>query len=631
MPIGQKRRRFQTYATIFVIFAVINFLINYTIYSDSRDAYLEDKLETLTFQYSTITGELKEKSDIYFEEIINQDNILHLLYKLNSSNIDSRREELLHSVSDSFKRMQERSVRQFHFHTKDNISFLRVHKPEKFGDSLVGIRYSVEEVNRHQKSLHGFEEGRIYNGFRNVYPLIYKGEHLGSAEISFSFNAVSHSLQDTFRGNYTFIISKKLVDERVFNPSENYIVSSLDSHFYSEKEYINSRERDDRERFLISSEINRKLAQEFNRYHLDDNQKPFSKLITHNGDDYIVSFLPVSNIKGEAGVAYIVNYLKDSFIPREFQKFIAYIIIADLIAIIVIYLIINHVRQEEFAFINGLLENQSNLIFVKSRDDIIKVNSRLLQFFGYSSLYDLQRSNHTICDFFIKDDGFLYKPDGSGDEFLTEQLRDHPDANFKVKMVDQTTKLVRIFTINMAHLKEQDLYLVILSDITPNELEKKAIEDKASRDKLTTLYNRAKFEVDLQESILRRVTFSLVLMDLDGFSKINEDYGHMAGDKLLIELSSLIDDNIRKSDIIYRWGGDEVILMVNDKMLSATKLAEKLRGLIDNHRFYKEIPLNASFGVTEHRKFESSEEIIARAEKALHTAKLSGKNCVITC
>jgi diguanylate cyclase (GGDEF)-like protein len=308
-----------------------------------------------------------------------------------------------------------------------------------------------------------------------------------------------------------------------------------------------------------------------------------------------------------------------------------YTILGDFIAILLIYLLIAHIRKEELSFINEILDNQSNLIFVKRRDKIIKVNNRLLTFFGFSSLEELQNSKEIICNFFIEEEGFLSKKEWESSNLLVEQIVANPEKHFKVKIVDHSTKVVRTFSVNMAILKEQELYLIILSDITPNDFEKRFIEDKINRDKLTGAYNRKKFEIDLKDRILRHATFSLVLIDIDHFSKINESNGHMAGDKILMEFYKLIDTKIKKSDILYRWGGEEFIIIVDDKMLDATKLAEKLRFIIEKNRFFKEIPVNASFGVTEYRKLESFEEIMFRADKALYTAKLSGRNCVITC
>jgi diguanylate cyclase (GGDEF)-like protein len=624
-----KNRKIQFYISIFLIFAILNFIVNFKIYYENREHYFKEHFNTILFQYNTIIKGLKEKGNIYFDEVVNNETILHKLYQLNQDiNSSKLREELTTLLEPSFQRMRESSVKQLHFHTADSRSLLRMHRKDKFGDSLKGFRYSVELTNKRLQSSHGFEEGRIYNGFRNVYPLFYRGEHIGSVEISFSFQAVRDTLHDIFGGNYSFIISKDTVDKKVLDRSEYYIQSNLNSEFLFEKSLVKSKMFRSEELFDISNKLNEKLFEDV-KENLQ-NRENFSKRVSLNGDYYLVNFLTIENLK-EKVVAYLISYDRENFIEGEFYKFLSYVLIGDLIAILLIFLIINHTRKEELSFINSLLDNQNNLIFVKRRDEIIKANNRLLNFFGFSSLKELKNSNETICDFFLKEEGYLYKSDFDDKNFLIDKLLQNQESQFKVRMVDYTTKVVRTFSINIAFLKEQYLYMIILSDITPNEFEKRFIEDKAFRDKLTGAYNRDKFDKDLKERILKQGMFSLILIDLDKFSEINSDKGHMTGDKILMEFYHLIDFKIKKSDIVYRWGGEEFIIIVDDKMLDATKLAEKLRVIIETHRFYKEIKVNASFGVTEYRKFESVDDIMSRAEKALFTAKLSGRNCVITC
>ena len=97
------------------------------------------------------------------------------------------RQELHKHLLVAYKSLKVMNFRQLHFHLKDNSSFLRMHKPLKFSDDLTDVRYGVKFVNKSLKSVDGFEEGRVINGFRFIYPLIDKEKnHLGSVEISVS-------------------------------------------------------------------------------------------------------------------------------------------------------------------------------------------------------------------------------------------------------------------------------------------------------------------------------------------------------------------------------------------------------------------------------------------------------------
>jgi diguanylate cyclase (GGDEF)-like protein len=624
----KEQRRKTLYTIIFVIFAVFNTFLGYYIYYEKINSFTFQKINEISNQYKTVTGELSKKSNIYFDEVVNKKNILELYSQIgHSTEKDNEiREELVEQLSKSFKRMREKNIRQFHFHTKDNRSFLRMHKQEKFGDSLKNIRYSVNYVNRTLRPIYGFEEGRINNGFRNVYPIIYDGMHLGSVEISFSFQEVSETLQNLFDGYYTFIISKQLVEKKVFSSKDNYIESSISEDFYAEVGHINKKIINDRNNFKIFEEINEKLKSEISP--LLTERKSFSKIIEHNSKTYIISFFPIKNIEGHE-VAYVVNYTEADILNEEFNNFIIQAGGGGFIIFLFIYMMLSNVRKEEFEFINKILDNQNSLILVKNKDEVVRVNKKFLDFFGYESLQEMKEVNECICDYFIQEEGYLSR-NFSDNNFVINYIIENNHNQHKVKIVEHSTKMVRIFNINVTELKEQNLFLLILSDITTSELEKEMIKDKANRDKLTNVYNRTKFDIDVKNAVLKNRTFSLILCDIDRFKVVNDSYGHLTGDKILIEFATLLDLKIRKSDIIYRWGGEEFIIIVDDRMISATKLAEKLRAMLEKHRFFKEIPITASFGVTEHRKFESVDELLLRVDKALYTAKISGRNTVIT-
>ncbi len=107
---------------------------------------------------------------------------------------------------EPYKRLGLRyNIRQVHFHSPESKSFLRMHKKEQFGDSLVDIRKSVVYVNKNLKPFYGFEEGVLYNGYRYVFPVIDSvGEHLGSVEVSFDLK----NFVDNYMKNYD---TKKLI------------------------------------------------------------------------------------------------------------------------------------------------------------------------------------------------------------------------------------------------------------------------------------------------------------------------------------------------------------------------------------------------------------------------------------
>lgn len=154
----------------------------------------------------------------------------------------------------------------------------------------------------------------------------------------------------------------------------------------------------------------------------------------------------------------------------------------------------------------------------------------------------------------------------------------------------------------------------------------------ATTDMLTGAYNRMHFEnmLDMEIDNVRRHggTFSIVFFDVDNFKYINDDFGHQSGDKVLAELSEIIRSKIRVSDIFFRYGGEEFIVMsLGSDKPGATILAETLCNAIQQHQFCIGECVTCSFGVTEYGGQER-DNLIEEADKALYMAKDSGRNCV---
>jgi polar amino acid transport system substrate-binding protein len=164
----------------------------------------------------------------------------------------------------------------------------------------------------------------------------------------------------------------------------------------------------------------------------------------------------------------------------------------------------------------------------------------------------------------------------------------------------------------------------------------KKLEYISSIDRLTGCLNRLKIEefLDKQINLYQRYqqNFSIILYDLDYFKKVNDEYGHLAGDKILVESSRLFQANIRQTDLLGRWGGEEfIIICPHTKLEQAQLLAESLRKLLENYHFEGIGYKTASLGVTEYINSEwSQNDLIKIADDALYQAKKKGRNCVVT-
>lgn len=222
-------------------------------------------------------------------------------------------------------------------------------------------------------------------------------------------------------------------------------------------------------------------------------------------------------------------------------------------------------------------------------------------------------------------------PEYSRVEELRTKLSLEIDKNehFKLQnqiLLEQLDQLRFLYVSTMEH-----------SSTLENELNDKYRE--ASRlsitDNLTGIYNRdgcrKNWEVEVDRVKRQGGTFSLVMFDIDFFKNVNDNYGHDAGDLVLIKIVQIIQNSIRKGDIYSRWGGDEfLIIFPGMPTKEVIELTERLRDNVEKEIFPGPEKVTCSFGLTEYIKNDSLEDMLNRVDLALYSAKRKGRNCVET-
>ena len=168
---------------------------------------------------------------------------------------------------------------------------------------------------------------------------------------------------------------------------------------------------------------------------------------------------------------------------------------------------------------------------------------------------------------------------------------------------------------------------------------RKSAEDahvKSRTDPLTSLPNRLAYDQRFDEELARferyGTVFSLCVADIDYFKRINDDYGHLAGDKVLRLMSRILIKQLRNVDFVARFGGEEFVILMPSTDANAAKLAaEKVRQTIETSPFNFQshpVKITMSFGITQVQKEDSVSSMFARADKAMYTAKQEGRNRV---
>ena len=178
--------------------------------------------------------------------------------------------------------------------------------------------------------------------------------------------------------------------------------------------------------------------------------------------------------------------------------------------------------------------------------------------------------------------------------------------------------------------------LVLWFNLLLDKLEKdhKKIELLSITDKLTQIYNRSKID-DLLLSELQTVEryggeLSILLIDVDYFKEVNDQHGHLVGDVILQDLAKVFKDNIRKTDHVGRWGGEEfIIVSPRNTLEQATIQAKKIRKIIADYDFPTVGHITASFGIASYQPGDDSVSLWRRVDTCLYRAKEHGRNQVV--
>jgi len=205
---------------------------------------------------------------------------------------------------------------------------------------------------------------------------------------------------------------------------------------------------------------------------------------------------------------------------------------------------------------------------------------------------------------------------------------------------DEVGTLMTSFNKMLATIEQQALEINTYAtrlDAAYKELESTnaRLKETSFKDEVTGLYNRRFFSLRLEEELSRYRRFnhpvSVVLLDLDGFKAVNDEYGHTVGDDTLREVAQILMKHSRGINVVSRYGGDEfAVLLVETSKAGARLYADRIREVVSKYPFSHGKVITASFGVASLPDDEAgtAEDLFRAADEALYTAKRAGKNQV---
>lgn len=222
--------------------------------------------------------------------------------------------------------------------------------------------------------------------------------------------------------------------------------------------------------------------------------------------------------------------------------------------------------------------------------------------------------------------------------YVTRSILVMPVANIKGEYIGAYQVINKLGGDGKFDEKEDCHKLSLAAMICGLALESDVFLEESYTDKLTKLKNRMGFFADFKKSYDAIIAdpsrkLSLFICDIDKFKRVNDTYGHNAGDEVLKHVAQVMTENTRECDGMYRWGGEEFIMIMTDTDINGcAEKAETLRKLIEASECVADgntIKHTMSFGVTEFDPNKTIEENISVADEKLYTAKESGRNRVI--
>lgn len=284
-------------------------------------------------------------------------------------------------------------------------------------------------------------------------------------------------------------------------------------------------------------------------------------------------------------------------------------------------------NKKFLTLLNTVMDSQKDIIFSIDNEDILYANKKFYEFFQINSISNFHKKYVSLQSLILQNDlSDIYLDKSLTTLEFIEHIYLFKEDKRTIALKDNEKGEIKIFMIKISFIKE-GYRLFNLVDITNIAKKHSILEEKANIDSLTGIYNRHKFNeitTNIEKENIK--DYSIILIDIDYFKKINDTLGHDVGDKTLKELAIILKSLIRKSDTLARWGGEEFIIVSQNTTYENTlSFAERIRITISKHMFSIQ-NITISVGVSHSSFGKNIDDIRNQADKSLYVAKNNGRN-----
>ena len=398
------KRNLQATIILVIIFVVLN-ITSYLFIDLNKEQRIQKSLEShldkLQTHYEVLLHHQKIRAFSAYKSTISNKKVIEILSKIENSDlkqINILRTQLYELLKTKYNILKTEGVLQYHFVLPDNKVFLRVHKPDKYGDSLTNIRADFEYVHKTKKEISGFTQGKTSHGFRNVYPIFdNNGKYISAMEVSYGSEVLQNNFTEISKIHTHFLVDKHIFNAKAWSredillkylPSSehtDYLITMTNHH--SKKVCI-----DENHRRLLN--IKRQIKNNISK------QKEFSVYTRYQNKIAVISFYPIKDLKDNKIAAWIVSYEDDEFILSVLNGSIFLKMLSFIISIVFFYFIYKIITQKELLNIQveektKTLANTNKELEILNNTLELKVEDALDSLKKQHKLHQIETINNT--------------------------------------------------------------------------------------------------------------------------------------------------------------------------------------------------------------------------------------------
>ncbi|NOQ31702.1 MAG: hypothetical protein GQ570_11325 [Helicobacteraceae bacterium] len=329
-------------ASIFILANVFVTLITERNMNEIIKAELKSNINNLKIHFEVLQHHQRATAKTVMLSTLAMPKVKQILQKAKSATPQRRvvlREQLYNILKNKYKIMKIKDVLQYQFVLPTNESFLRMHKPSKFGDNLENIREDIKLTNETKEAVSGFVQGRVAHGFRNVFPVFNDDkEYLGAMEVSYSSDSLQNNLSDISKIHTHFLVDKSIFDKKTWDEKDLVVKYAKSLENVNLLLTINSSDvvmhhHEEEKNNLKSLEL--KIAESIKK------NKEFALYKDESDEVTVLTFLPIKDLTNTKVLAWLVAYQNSDEISRIINiRFIVRAVSFMILLILFIFLFI---------------------------------------------------------------------------------------------------------------------------------------------------------------------------------------------------------------------------------------------------------------------------------------------------